>query len=957
MNIRSATTFVLLSIGLLVTSSGNAQSADGSLPHVPEPGGCRSELDGRLAFGLCPDSTFDFYASGSYREGVPRPDQVLGYPIGSWHTTYGRMERYVDTLSRTAPERVRVFRYGQSVERQPLYLVAISSEANIARLEEIRGQLAALADPRRTDGNAAAQIAAGLPIAVWLNAANDGNETAAFEATIQLAYQLAAGEDARTREIRDGAVTLLNMAHNPESHERHVAWYNGFVMGDANPAALEHRAPWGMSTNNNHYQIDLNRDALGLTQTESRAVAAELQRWRPQVFVDLHGQTTQYFFPPAADPINPLYPPSLEKWLEVFGRANASAFDQFGWSYYTRDVFDLFYPGYWDTYPALHGATGMTYETDGGGSRGVRWRRDDGTILTFADGIAHHFVASLATLEAAVRNREARLRDFHDYFASAVSEGGRGALRSVVLLPGSNPDRADRLATTLLRHGIEVRRVTAPGAVTGTDYLSGERERRQVPVGAYLIDLAQPNGRLARTILAPSVPLPERFTQQELAKLARNIRLAEGEREGYAFYDVTAWSLPLATGVGAMWTADAAGLRAEPPRLPGGASTAAGGWMAEALVGQRGGVTARAQSAYVWSPGSAGATRLLARLLGEGFNVAVTERALVVDDSVFPTGSLIARTERNSDRLHERIDALAREAGVTVFPARSAFPSRGATGTGSEATRTLRSPRIAVLAGEGVSTTSYGALWFTLQRRIGQPFTALRASDIGGAPLDEFDVLILPDGGGFSRELGTGGSERIAEWVQRGGTLIAYAGGASFVQNGDFGGDYAEADTAAPPPDTLIAILGAIDRSVSGGLPTRLPPTASPGSRPDAPIAVPGSFLRGELDLQHWLTFGFDADQIALLAQSLPLRRTEGGANPVIYTTDPDRLVVSGFSWPDNTRRTYTGQPFATVDDVGRGRIVLLAEDPIFRIVFDAPAGLLMNAIYLGARAQSGTEY
>ena len=313
--VRSAV--LLLSLLLLPEGAGAQQK----LPIIPPPGaGCRSELDARLAFGLCADSTFDFLASGEYREGVPTPAETFGYPIGSWHTTYGRMERYLDTLSRSVPERVRIFPYGQSVEHQTMYLVAISSEQNIARLDEIRAGLQGLADPRRTSLAGARALVQQLPIAVWLNAANDGNETAAFEAAIQLAYQLAAGEDARTRGMRDEALVLINLAHNPESHERHVAWYNAFVMGDADPVALEHRAPWGMSTNNNHYQFDLNRDALGLTQTESRAVAAELQNWRPQVFVDLHGQTTQYFFPPAADPINPLYPPQMEEWLEVFGR-------------------------------------------------------------------------------------------------------------------------------------------------------------------------------------------------------------------------------------------------------------------------------------------------------------------------------------------------------------------------------------------------------------------------------------------------------------------------------------------------------------------------------------------------------------------------------------------------------------------------------------------------------------
>ncbi|HEX2090771.1 MAG TPA: M14 family metallopeptidase [Longimicrobiaceae bacterium] len=924
-----------------------ARTAAQHLPRPPE-GGCRSEMNARLAFGLCPDSTFDFYATGSYRAGIPRPEEVLGYPIGSWHTPYGRMERFVEALARSAPDRVKVFEYGESVERQTMYLIAISSERNAGRLEEIRGELQHLADPRGTDEAEARALAGRLPVAVWINAANDGNETAAFEAAIQIAYQLAAGEDPRTRALREGALVLINLAHNPESHERHVAWYNSFVMGDPDPQALEHQAPWGMSTNNNHYQFDLNRDALGLVQTESRAVAAELQRWRPQVFVDLHGQTVQYFFPPAADPVNPVYPEQTTRWLEVFGRGNAAAFDRFGWSYFTRDVFDLFYPGYWDSYPSLHGATGMTYETDGGGNKGVRWRRDDGTILTFADGIAHHFVASLATIETAVAHREARLRDFHQYFASALAEGGRGPLRTVVLLPGTDPERAARLATTLLRHGIEVRRVTRPGSLPGTDYLSGRRVQREIPAGAYLVDLRQPGSRLARTLLAPESPLPESFVRQELARMARNLRRAENEKEEYAFYDVTAWSLPLAMGVPALWSGDAGNLSTESLSLPEAAARAPGGWEGDVAWPRAGGVTGRAGSAYLWSPGSLGATRLLARLLDEGFNVAVAQRELGVDSVGFPRGSYVVRVERNRPELHARIDALAREAGVRVTAVQTAFQTGVPVGTGSGSVRTLRSPRVAVLAGEGVSPTSYGALWFHLERQLGQPFTALRATELDRFRLDDFDVLVLPDGR-YSRSLRREAVERIRDWVRRGGTLVGYAAGAEFLQEQELGTEREAVREASLPADSAAALARRAEERAPEG--TDLPPEMSPGARPDAPIALSGAFLRARLDPTHWLTFGYEDDELAVLAQYLPLRASTGGANPVMYAGG-DRLVISGFTFPDNTRRAYAGRPYATVDGVGAGRVILFAEDPLFRGVFDAPAGLLANAIYLGARAR-----
>lgn len=922
---------------------GTGAMTDVRIPQVGEP--CRSEMDARLAFGLCPDGSFDFYASASYRDGVPTPEEVFGYPLGSWHTTYGRMERYLDALVAAAPQRVRVFDYGLSVERQVMHLVAVSSEGNIDRLEEIRGALQALSDPSRTDRGAAASLASSTPVAVWINAANDGNETAAFEAAIQLAYQLAAGEDARTRSLRDGAVVLINLAHNPESHERFVAWYNGFVMGDADPDALEHRAPWGMNTNNNHYQIDLNRDGLGLTQTESRAVAAELQRWRPQVFVDLHGQTTQYFFPPPATPVLPFYPDSYEKWLERLGAANGEAFDQHGWSYYVRDVFDLFYPGYWDTYPSLHGAIGMTYETDGGGGKGVRWRRDDGTILTFADGIAHHFVASLQTIETAVLNRDEMLRDFHDHFASAMETARQGGLQTVAWVPGDRPAEAARLATTLLRHGVEVLRTTSSGTFTGTGYMDGQPASVSLPEGAYVVDLHQVGATVARTLLAPEAPLPEEFVAEQLGRWARDARRA-ADREGFEFYDVTAWNLVLAAGLEGWWSVEGASLQTTPLTLPPGLAKAPGDWRTDVAWAREGGVTGRARSAYVWPAGGMASYRLLARLLDEGFNVAVSELAMIVDGAEHPRGSFIARVGRNPEALHDRLAVLAAEAGVVVTAASSAFPDRGSQGTGSEATRAVPPPSVAVLAGEGVSITSYGALWYHLERRIGQPFTALRATDLADTDLEKFDVIILPSGG-YDNALGEPGAQRLADWIRGGGTAIGWGGSAEYLMDEEFAAAHQETDEL--PADSVQAIRAGIEATAPPG--TTLPPAVAPDAAADRELTVPGAFLRARPDRTHWLTLGYEQEAIPVIMRSPALPLTTDGSNAVVFA-DSAELVISGFTWPENTARAYAGRAYATVDYIEGGKIILFAEDPIFRLVFDGPAGLLMNAIYLGARGR-----
>ncbi|MGH7477802.1 MAG: hypothetical protein ACRELD_16165, partial [Longimicrobiales bacterium] len=343
---------------------------------------------------------------------------------------------------------------------------------------------------------------------------------------------------------------------------------------------------------------------------------------------------------------------------------------------------------------------------------------------------------------------------------------------------------------------------------------------------------------------------------------------------------------------------------------------------------------------------------LAARLMGEGFNVAVVSEPLGVGAREFPRGSYIARVGRNRAALHERIDALAREAGVGVHAAATAFAERGPTGTGSETTRTLNPPRIAVLAGEGVGIASYGALWFELERRIGQPFTAVRAADASRAALDHFDVIVLPAGSSYGRKLGETGAERLHGWVERGGTLIAYGGGARWVQDAEpFSETYVAPDTASLPADSALALRATLEAVAAPQ--AQLPPAVSPDARPDQPEPVPGSFLRALLDPTHWLTFGYTGPELAVLAESLPLRASRAGQNPVSYAAE-DQLVISGWSWPANTMPSYAGGSYATVDAIGDGRVILFAEDPLYRGVFDAPKQLLYNALLLGAPARAG---
>ena len=254
-------------------------------------------------------------------------------------------------IAAAARDRVHVEEIATTYERRTMRLYVVSSPENIARLDAIRRDLDRLADPRTGTSAELDAIAARTPAVVWIAGSVHGDETPGFEACIQLLYQLAASEEpAMLAALRD-AIVVINPSSNPDGHERFTVWYNSVAVGSPDPRAQEHDQPWSVAGRYNHYRFDLNRDLIASTQREVQGVVRAMLRWHPMVAVDLHGHVGTYFFPPSARPMNANIVGDPDRWLDLFGHANAAAFDRRGWMYYSRDVFDLFYPGYYDSWP------------------------------------------------------------------------------------------------------------------------------------------------------------------------------------------------------------------------------------------------------------------------------------------------------------------------------------------------------------------------------------------------------------------------------------------------------------------------------------------------------------------------------------------------------------------------------------------------------------------------------
>lgn len=881
--------------------------------------------------------SFQFWPGASYDPAIPTIRQVLGHEPGERITPAEGLVRYLEALAAASP-RLKVLEYGQSWEGRKLVYAAIGSEANMKRLPEIRAGMQKLADPRKTSAAEAEKLIQGLPAVVWLAYGVHGNEISSSDAALLTAYHLlAARKDTLVDQVLAKVVVLIDPTQNPDGRSRFIANFEQSLgaEADASPLAAEHNEPWpGGRTN--HYLFDLNRDWLVATQPEIQTQVAALLQWFPLVYADLHemGSNSTYYFSPEADPYNPNLTKDQHETLKLFGRNNARWFDQFGFDYFTREVYDAFYPGYGASWPSYYGGIATTYEQ--ASVRGLAVRRSDDTVLAYRDSVQHHFVASVSTAETAARDREKLLRDFYSYRRSAIQEGSTEQVREYILVRGQNYSAADKLAGVLVEQGVEVRRATAA-------FQSGGRE---YPAGSYAVTLAQPAKRLIRTMLDPHTGMDEPFIKEQERR--RRKKLPD------QIYDVTAWSLPLMFNVEAV---------ARPEVSSGSFELVQPARFLPAALKGRG-----ATVAYLAPWGSAAAGRLLAAAHRAGLRVFSSDKPFKLNGTAFPSGTLIFKVKSNPADLADQLARLAAATGADVYPTNTGWVDEGVNFGSSEVVYLPR-PSIALAWDRPAAASSAGWTRFVLERQFGYPVTPIRTAQLAGADLRNFKVLILPDEGGGSY-LQMFNTEQIAQlkaWVSAGGTLIGISGALSFLADSKVGLLAITEENAARPPEPGAAAPADAQKKPEendGRVPGKFLASDADYRKAieatkELPDTVPGVLLRARVDTESWIGAGVSGTVYALFEGReifTPVALNKG-INAAVFEA-PDKVLASGYLWEEN-RKQLARKPLVVVQPQGRGVVVGFTTDPNFRASLDGMNILFLNAVFRGpahARPAVGEE-
>jgi len=793
------------------------------------------------------------------------PSEFLGYALGSEFTRHHQVVEYYQYLAKNASDRVKLIEYGKTNERRPLILAYVSNSENINNLESIRTE------------HIKNTTADGLPTKaiVWLSYNVHGNESVSTEASMQTIYELLTNK----ASYLNNSVVIIDPCMNPDGRDRYVNWYNQFknTPNNIDPNSKEHHEGW-LNGRSNHYMFDLNRDWAWLTQVESQQRIKIFNQWLPHIHVDFHeqGVNNPYYFAPAAEPFHEVITDFQRDFQVTMGKNHAKYFDANGWFYFTKEVFDLLYPSYGDTYPTYNGSIGMTYEQGGSGHAGLGVKTMIGDTLTLHDRIAHHLTTGLSTVEVASNNSDQLNREFKKFYQKRDFK-----YKSYVM--NGDPDKIEAVTALLTSHEIKYG-WAKDGSVKGYLYSSGKLGNLKTTPTSLVVSTDQTKGTLAQVLMEPNTKLSDSLT-----------------------YDITAWSLPYAYGLETI-----------------ASQTLVDSYPQDTRITQHTEEPSLPKDIYAlvsdWS--SMKDARFLTALMKENIRVRFAKNPFRTEGKKFDRGSLIITKADN--RQHKdfmgTVSRVALSNKISLTPTYTGFVEKGKD-FGSAYTPMITDTKIAVLSGEPTNTLQFGEIWHFFEQQLHYPLTVLDTEYYDQVDLTEYDVLVLPNGW-YTKFFNESRLKDLKNFVSNGGKLIAMEGAISGI-NGKHGFNIKEKEVTLDSTEVILSYEAAERDAIKN--------------------MITGAIFNTKVDTTHPLAYGYGDQYFTLKLSDDAFENLDTGS--VAYL-EKNTTPISGFAGSEAKKKIANTLVFG-VEEKGKGHIVYLVDNPLFRGFWENGKLFFVNALFM----------
>ena len=819
----------------------------------------------------------DYYLNdtANYNPSIPTPESVIGHQVGEFHVSHDKLSHYVQELSKSS-KRVKLVERGKTYENRTSWLMIITSESNHSNLEKIREEHIKLSDSKNEDIDVSK-----MPIVVYQGFSVHGDEPSGSNASLLLMYHLLASDSNETQQLLENTVILLDPSFNPDGLQRFSQWANMNKNQSLNPdpSDREYNQYWPRGRTN-HYWFDLNRDMLPNQLPETNAKIETFTNWMPNILTDHHemGTNSSFFFQPGVpERKNPLISDLNQALTKEIGTYHEDALNKIGSLYYSEESYDDFFFGKASTYPDANGSIGILFEQ--GSSRGHIQESVNG-ILTFPFTIRNQLTAAFSTLKAAQNMRVKLLnymKDFHDKQIDSSSKN-----ESIIF--GKQKDRSTvyHLAEVLKSHKIKFNTLSQDAEVNGTKYSKDN---------SFIVPLNQPKRTLIRAMFDTQTSFNDSL-----------------------FYDVSAWTFPLAFNVNYDNTN-----RLNKPGKLGIKSKEV-----ENLKRVNGSVDDKSDYAYIFEPHEYYAQAALYQLIKSGLRVKTATRTFSINGEKFDFGTYMIPVQNqslNSDEIYNLLVEISSETGINVKS-----QSTGITDgidLGSNNFEIVKEPKIGLIVGEGVRSYDAGEIWHLLDTRFNIPITKLDVGDLGYIDLSRYTHIILPDYSEGSQYQSTGGNinkNQINDYIKDGGNLIAYRNSVKWVSSNlseiDFHTNEINADD----------VTFSERQSFFGAQQTG------------------GAIFNSIIDKSHPVNYGIESNSLPLFRNSnvYMTKSEQSFNNPIVYSPNP---LMSGYISEENLSLLKKAVPFKVIRS-GKGKILLMTDNTNFRAFWFGTNRILLNMLF-----------
>lgn len=822
----------------------------------------------------------DYFLPGdvTYNKDIPAPDQFFKQQLGEWHLTHDQILNYLNELADISGRAI-IYEYARSHENKPLVHLVFTSEENQKKLDELKELHLKYSNP---DEDIPVE---GVPLVVSLTYGVHGNESSGPNSSVLTAYYLAAARGEKIDRLLSNTIIIVDPCLNPDGFTRHSTWANmhqsKIPNGDNNSRQFYEGWPSGRT---NHYWFDLNRDYLLLVHPESRGRVAKFHQWKPNVVTDHHESSpdfTFFFQPGVQSRINPLIPQENHNLTNAIAQYHAEFLDAIGSYYFSEEQFDDYYFGKGSTYPDINAGIGILFEQ--ASTRG-RIRETSNGPKKLAMAIRNQFTVSLSTLEASMELHKELLNFQRNFYKSALQLAEKSEIKAYIF--GSEEERikTQKFVEFLNRHQIEVYRSNTDLSFDNVQFKSAE---------SYIVPVKQIQYRLLTSIFEEVTTFKDT-----------------------TFYDVSAWSIPHAYGIPFARLKSTKDFQI--PDMPVSAEKVTG-----KVIGSRSNI------GYLFRWNEYSTTEALYRLQDAGLITKVSTDlfSFEIEHRIenFTYGTILIPVNQQAtdeEQLFTLVSEIARETGVDFYSLSTGLSPKGID-IGSSSFENLKKPEILMFIGGSASSYMAGEIWHLFDQNYRMPITCAQSDRLVSTELNRYNSIILP-GGSYS-EWGEEDIQKIRNWLEKGGVLIACNDASRWAAKNEL----IKTSFKEPVDPDTTKYLKYAERSKESSL-----------------HRIGGAILNARLDMTHPLCYGYLKEELSILKRGTLVAVPSGikYSEPVRFDSDP---YISGWVSMENLDRIKDA-PVVSVRSVGKGKLISYYEDMNFRGFWLGTNKLFANSVFFG---------